>query len=99
MFLLFLTVTRTMPGTGFIPSFCTALRLFFSARFCLPAPSFAPSAPSRLGMSSSVSSSLPDSSSSFFSTSSTFFSAALDLPIASGCFFFFCLDAHEVREE
>lgn len=30
MFLLFFTVTRKIPGTGFIPSFCTALRLFFS---------------------------------------------------------------------
>jgi hypothetical protein len=34
-FLLFLMVTREMPGTGFMPSFCMALRLFFSDRLCL----------------------------------------------------------------
>mmetsp|Transcript_7937 Transcript_7937/g.12136 ORF Transcript_7937/g.12136 Transcript_7937/m.12136 type:complete len:217 (-) Transcript_7937:119-769(-) len=38
MFLDFLTVTRMMPGTGRMPSFCMALRLFFSLRFCLPDP-------------------------------------------------------------
>ena len=34
-FLLFLMVTRVTPGTGFIPSFIIALRLFFSLRLCL----------------------------------------------------------------
>lgn len=29
-------VTRVTPGTAFMPSFCTALRLFFSERLCLP---------------------------------------------------------------
>ena len=33
-FLLFFTVTRMMPGTGFIPSFCIAFRDFFSLRDC-----------------------------------------------------------------
>ena len=28
-------VTRVMLGTGFMPSFCMALRLFFSDRLCL----------------------------------------------------------------
>ena len=34
-FLLFLMVTRVTPGTGFMPSFIIALRLFFSLRLCL----------------------------------------------------------------
>ena len=34
-FLLFLMVTREMPGTGFMPSFCMAFLLFFSERLCL----------------------------------------------------------------
>lgn len=34
-FLLFLMVTREMLGTGFMPSFCMALRLFFSDLLCL----------------------------------------------------------------
>ena len=34
-FLLFLMVTREMLGTGFMPSFCIALRLFFSDLLCL----------------------------------------------------------------
>merc|ERR1719190_314362 len=55
MFLLFFTVTRTMLGTGFMPSFCTAFLVFFSDLFCLERSSFlAPSAASRFGISSSV---------------------------------------------
>jgi hypothetical protein len=42
-FLLFLMVTRVTPGTGFMPSFCIALRLFFSERDCLPRPPASPS--------------------------------------------------------
>ena len=38
-FLLFFTVHRMMPGTGFIPSFCIAFRDFFSLRDCFPRPS------------------------------------------------------------
>jgi hypothetical protein len=34
-------VTRETPDTGFIPSFCTAFRLFFSERLCFPRPSSA----------------------------------------------------------
>jgi hypothetical protein len=34
--LLFLIVTRLTSDTGFMPSFCTALRAFFSERLCLP---------------------------------------------------------------
>ena len=34
-FLDFFTVTREIPGTGFMPRRCIALRLFFSLRFCL----------------------------------------------------------------
>ena len=37
-FLLFLIVTRVTSGTGFIPSFCIAFRLFFSPRLCFPFP-------------------------------------------------------------
>ena len=37
-FLLFLMVMRVMPGTGFMPSFWMALRLFFSARLALLLP-------------------------------------------------------------
>jgi hypothetical protein len=32
-------VTRSTPGTGFMPSFCIALRDFFSLRLCLDLPS------------------------------------------------------------
>jgi hypothetical protein len=39
MFLLFLMVTRITLGTGFMPSFCIALRDFFSLRDCLDFPS------------------------------------------------------------
>lgn len=46
-FLLFLMVTRMTPGTGFMPSFCIALRLFFSERLCLPRPE--PSSSARRG--------------------------------------------------
>mmetsp|Transcript_83589 Transcript_83589/g.210677 ORF Transcript_83589/g.210677 Transcript_83589/m.210677 type:complete len:205 (-) Transcript_83589:2-616(-) len=78
MFLLFFTVTRMIPGTCFMPNFCTALRLFFSALFCLPLSSFdpAPSAASRFGMSSSVSLSSLDSAPSTFSSSGFSSSAA-----------------------
>lgn len=41
-FLCFLMVTRWTPGTGFIPSFCIAFRLFFSLRLCFAR---APSSP------------------------------------------------------
>lgn len=44
-FLLFRICTRMTPGTGFMPSFCIALRLFFSLRLCLPrAPPSSPAA-------------------------------------------------------
>jgi hypothetical protein len=43
-FLAFLMVTRVIPGTGFIPSFDIAFRLFFSERLCFPAFS-SPAAP------------------------------------------------------
>ena len=61
--MLFFTVTRMIPGTGFMPSFCIALRDFFSLRDCLAfEPSPSPSAPSSSsGMSSSESSSSSDS--------------------------------------
>mmetsp|Transcript_25796 Transcript_25796/g.60011 ORF Transcript_25796/g.60011 Transcript_25796/m.60011 type:complete len:226 (+) Transcript_25796:2-679(+) len=65
MFLLFFTVTRTIPCTCFIPSFCTALRLFFSDLFCFELASFlAPSTCSKSGMSPSVELSSSSSSSS-----------------------------------
>lgn len=49
-FLLFLICTRITPGTGFMPSFCMALRLFFSERLCLPrAPPSSPAAAQRGG--------------------------------------------------
>ena len=38
MFFDFLIVTRSTPGTGFMPSFCIALRDFFSLRLCLEEP-------------------------------------------------------------
>ena len=59
-FLLFLTVTRMIPGTGFMPSFCIALRDFFSLRDCF---AFA-SPPSPPAFSSSGISSSSESSSS-----------------------------------
>ncbi len=44
-FLLFLMVTLVTPGTGFMPSFWMALRLFFSGLLCFPrAPPSASSA-------------------------------------------------------
>ena len=43
MFLFFLMVTRMQFGTGFRPSFCTALRAFFSWRVWRPRP--VPSSP------------------------------------------------------
>mmetsp|Transcript_31517 Transcript_31517/g.106118 ORF Transcript_31517/g.106118 Transcript_31517/m.106118 type:complete len:212 (+) Transcript_31517:151-786(+) len=79
MFFDFFTVTRMMSGTAFMPSFCMALRFFFSARFCLPplesSPPASPSS-SRSGISSSPSSSSgissSESSSSGTSSSSLF---------------------------
>mmetsp|Transcript_31039 Transcript_31039/g.102669 ORF Transcript_31039/g.102669 Transcript_31039/m.102669 type:complete len:217 (-) Transcript_31039:5-655(-) len=79
MFLDFLTVTRMTSGTPFMPSFCMALRFFFSARFCLPlapSPASPPSAAapsscsSRPGISSSSSSESSSSSGSFATFSS-----------------------------
>mmetsp|Transcript_18649 Transcript_18649/g.42793 ORF Transcript_18649/g.42793 Transcript_18649/m.42793 type:complete len:218 (-) Transcript_18649:17-670(-) len=68
MFFDFLTVTRMMPITGFIPSFCIAFRDFFSERDCFALFAASPSAlsPSSSGMSSSS-----ESSSSSSSVSST----------------------------
>ena len=57
-----------MSGTAFMPSFCMALRLFFSDRFCLPAPS--PSSPPASSSSSSAPSASSGSSSSGTSSSS-----------------------------
>mmetsp|Transcript_9148 Transcript_9148/g.33417 ORF Transcript_9148/g.33417 Transcript_9148/m.33417 type:complete len:250 (+) Transcript_9148:310-1059(+) len=68
MFLDFLIVTRMTPGTGFIPSFSIALRLFFSLRLCLGLPS---------SPSSSSSSSSSSSETSSSSTSSTVGSCSL----------------------
>lgn len=74
MFLLFFTVTRMMPGTGFMPSFCMAFRDFFSLRDCFAFEgSSPPSAFSSSGMSSSESSSSSSSSSSISGSSSSFF--------------------------
>ncbi len=73
MFFDFFTVTRITPDTGFIPSFCIALRDFFSERDCFArAASPSPSAFSRSGMSSSESSeSSPSESSSTVGSSSS----------------------------
>ena len=46
-FLLFLMVTRVTPGTGFMPSFIIALRLFFSLRLCLEPASPPPASTAR----------------------------------------------------
>lgn len=48
MFLDLRTVTRAMPGTCFMPSFCTALRAFFSERDCFPP--LPPAAPPSCGL-------------------------------------------------
>jgi len=44
-FLLFFTVTRLTPVTGFIPSLSIAFRLFFSLLVCLDLPDASPSSP------------------------------------------------------
>merc|ERR1711998_247078 len=70
IFLLFLTVTRIMPGTGFMPSLAMAFLDFFSLRDCLPLPlDSPPSASSISGMSSSVDSSSDSTVETFTSSS------------------------------
>mmetsp|Transcript_3766 Transcript_3766/g.9109 ORF Transcript_3766/g.9109 Transcript_3766/m.9109 type:complete len:222 (+) Transcript_3766:143-808(+) len=71
----FLTVTRRIPGTGFMPSFCMALRAFFSFRFWMEggmaAAMAAAAAAAALGSSAPASSSWGTSSiSSSWGTSS-----------------------------
>mmetsp|Transcript_18281 Transcript_18281/g.46772 ORF Transcript_18281/g.46772 Transcript_18281/m.46772 type:complete len:203 (-) Transcript_18281:23-631(-) len=77
MFFDFLTVTRMMPGTGFMPSFSMALRDFFSLRLCFPRdPSPSPSPPASPSTSSKSGTSSSSSSSSLSSSSTSSISAS-----------------------